>query len=379
MFRQRRRILKLKFSYFLLFACSAFLCSQDAPPQEQSSQLENSGAARPRIPLPVQSPSPSDDQQQQAGPPAQGGDFSNNFDAGKVPAGVILVKGAWASSSDSITPEPEGGGIVDNRYMNKYFGLVWNLPPDWFQKFDGPPPSDGGSYVLAQLRPADTFKGPTKGTVLLSAQDLFFSAVPAKNALEMLRVRRGALPAGYVVVKSPEEVTIANHSFARMDYTAPVSGIHWTILATEIRCHAVQFTLTGRDPALLDSIVRTIEKMELPDGVGATYGKGGGDYPVCIKNYALGPNLASKVDPILPPEKYNQIPVRIIIGKSGKVTHVHLISAFPDQAKIITDALLQWEFKPYLINGEAVEVETGIMLGRGIRRPTARQTTAPAD
>ena len=30
----------------------------------------------------------------------------------------------------------------------------------------------------------------------------------------------------------------------------------------------------------------------------------------------------------------------------------------------ITDALLQWRFKPYLRDGEPVEVETGIMFGR---------------
>ena len=39
-----------------------------------------------------------------------GGDFSSNtHPATKVPEGVILVKGAWSSASDSVTPVPEGG------------------------------------------------------------------------------------------------------------------------------------------------------------------------------------------------------------------------------------------------------------------------------
>jgi hypothetical protein len=70
-----------------------------------------------------------------------------------------------------------------------------------------------------------------------------------------------------------------------------------------------------------------------------------------------------KVDPVLTDRKFNPIPVRIVIDRYGKVKHVHVISAFPDQAKIITDALLQWEFKPYKQNGEPVELETGIMFG----------------
>jgi len=56
--------------------------------------------------------------------------------------------------------------------------------------------------------------------------------------------------------------------------------------------------------------------------------------------------------------------VRIIIDKDGKVKHIHFLRAFPDQSAVITPALLQWRFKPYLKDGQPVEVETGIMFGR---------------
>ncbi|MGA7566788.1 MAG: energy transducer TonB, partial [Terriglobales bacterium] len=65
-------------------------------------------------------------------------------------------------------------------------------------------------------------------------------------------------------------------------------------------------------------------------------------------------------------------PVRIIIDKEGKVKHIHLISAFPDQAKAITDALEQWKFRPYAIDGKPAEVETGILFGRA-PHPTAQR------
>jgi hypothetical protein len=78
----------------------------------------------------------------------------------EVPPGVILVKGAWSSASDSVTPLPEGGNIADNIYANGYFGLSYPVPSDWREKYKGPPPSDSGYYVLTQLSPADTFKGP---------------------------------------------------------------------------------------------------------------------------------------------------------------------------------------------------------------------------
>src|SRR5260370_42390678 len=101
-----------------------------------------------------------------------GGDFSNNPEAKKLPADVILVRGAWSSASDSVTPLPEGGRVTNNVYSNPYLGLTYALSPDWIEKYSGPPPSDSGYYVLAQIRPADPFKGTSRGTVLIAAQDL---------------------------------------------------------------------------------------------------------------------------------------------------------------------------------------------------------------
>jgi hypothetical protein len=71
------------------------------------------------------------------------------------------------------------------------------------------------------------------------------------------------------------------------------------------------------------------------------------------------------------------VPVRIIIDKEGRVKHIHFLSAFPDQAKAISDALGQWRFKPYRVNGKVVEVETGILFGRPAspRRAAVNGTT----
>jgi hypothetical protein len=102
----------------------------------------------------------------------------------------------------------------------------------------------------------------------------------------------------------------------------------------------------------------------LPAEANPTGGEGGGAFPICIKDYARDENLIARVDPILTEHRFNAVPFRIIIDRNGKVIHIHFLSAFPDQEKVITDALQQWKFKPYLKNGQPVEVETGIMFGR---------------
>lgn len=293
-----------------------------------------------------------------------GGDFSQQLHPSKkLPTDVILVKGAWASASDSITPVPEGGKVTGHVYSNPYFGLDYTLAADWTRKYEGPPPSDSGYYVLAQIQPSDTFKGSNRGSVLIAAEDLFFTPTQAGSTLELIKFTRNNLQSDYTVAQAPTEVRFAGHSFVRFDYDSPVAGLHWHILATQIRCHMVQFVFTSRDTKLLESLIQDTSKMKLPDAAGITQGTGGGDAPVCIRDYARDENIVEKADPILTDHRFNPIPVRIIIDKEGKVKHIHFLSAFPDQSKSITDALLQWRFKPYLRDGQPVEVETGIMFG----------------
>ena len=112
-----------------------------------------------------------------------------------------MVKGAWASASDSVTPLPEGGSVADNVYTNKYFALTYVLPPSWTQKYYGPPPSDSGYYVLVQIRPGDANK-VTGGTILIVAQDLFFTLVPAANTLEFINHAEEKLQADYKVERA---------------------------------------------------------------------------------------------------------------------------------------------------------------------------------
>ena len=313
------------------------------------------------------------------GAPQSGGDFSSNPVPTKLPTDTILVKGAWSSASDSTTPVPESGRVDKNVYTNQYFGLTDSFSADWTEKYSGPPPSDSGYYVLAQIRPADTFKGTNRGSILIAAQDLFFTLTPASNALELVNFTAVSLSADYKLEQPPAEFTIADHPFVRFDYASPVAQLHWAVLATEIRCHAVQFVVTSRDANLIESIIQEMNRMGLPANANPTSGIGGGDLPVCIKDYATGENVTERVDPVLTERRFNPVPVRIIIDKEGKVKHIHFLSAFPEQATAITDALWQWRFKPYIRDGQAVEVETGIMFGRAPRAIMRRTASAATE
>jgi len=309
----------------------------------------------------------------QAGAP-NGGDFSHSAHPKPLPTDTILVKGAWDSASDSVTPLPESGDVANNVYRNPYFGLAYPFSPTWIKKYDGPPPSDSGYYVLAQLRPADNLKSTNPGTIMIAAQDLFFTPTQAGDTLQLINYTKLSLRVDHRIELAPTAVEIAGHYFIRFDYFSPLAELHWHVLATQIRCHVVEIIVTNHETALSETLTRDLNNLKLPEEAGLTQGTGGGDVPFCLNGYASDENILEREDPVFTEHRYNPVPVRIIIDKEGKVKHIHFLSAFPDQSKAISDALAQWRFKPYLRDGKPAEIETGIIFGR-TPRPINAQTS----
>lgn len=71
----------------------------------------------------------------------------------------------------------------------------------------------------------------------------------------------------------------------------------------------------------------------------------------------------SKVPPIYPPDAraariQGSVVIAAIIGKDGNVQSERLISGHPMLAPAALDAVKQWKYRPYLLNGQPVEVDT---------------------
>jgi hypothetical protein len=284
----------------------------------------------------------------------------------KVPTGVILVKGAWSSASDSVTPVPEAATVAQDVFSDPYFGITYTLPQNWTQEYEGPPPSDIGRYVLAQIGSAPTRNGPASASMLITAQDMFFTPLLITTAQELTEYIKDHLQADYKVEVPPTLIKVADRSFSFFAYWSPIAELHWYVLTIQIRCHAVQFVLTSRDTKLLDRLMLDLNKMKLTGAVAEYRAR---PVPVCVKDYARDENVIVRIDPVFTEHRFNPAPVRIIIDRQGKIRHIHLISAFPDQAKAITEALEQWKFKPYTVDGKLVEVETGLLFGSAQHPP----------
>src|SRR5260370_42010822 len=118
--------------------------------------------------------------------------------------------------------------------------------------------------------------------MLITGEELLFTALPAANALELVNYTKDNLQADYKVELKPTETTIAGHTFTFFAYWSPVAELHWYVLATEIRCHTVELVLTSRDTKLLERLVLDLNKMKLPAEAAPTPRKGGGRAPMCL-------------------------------------------------------------------------------------------------
>lgn len=77
--------------------------------------------------------------------------------------------------------------------------------------------------------------------------------------------------------------------------------------------------------------------------------------------------LIRRVQPLYPPDAREQhiqgtVILLAIISKEGNIDYVQLISGHPDLAAAAIDAVKQWQYRPYLLNGSPVKVETQIQV-----------------
>src|SRR6266478_4325300 len=252
----------------------------------------------------------------------------------------------------SPMPVPEDGKVLGGIYVNDYFDLSYPLPQGWTEGLAGPDPSDAGYYVLNSFVP----QSEQNAAIMIVAQDMFFASKSHGNIAEMVHDFRQAMAEvdGMTINREPTAVKVAGRLLHRVDFSGV--GLYRATFTTEIRCHAVSFNLTARDPELLANLAFGVHKL-------STAGKWhlGSSVPHCIENYVVPESLLQRVEPIPVGPKFLPIPVRIIVDTEGSVKHIHVIRATAEQRKSIEDALRQWKFKPYQMNGRAVEIETGLV------------------
>ena len=76
-------------------------------------------------------------------------------------------------------------------------------------------------------------------------------------------------------------------------------------------------------------------------------------------------NLIQRVQPLYPPlarqaRIQGQVILRAVIRRDGMIENLQVLSGHPMLVQAAIDAVKQWRYRPYSLNGEPVEVETQV-------------------
>jgi hypothetical protein len=86
--------------------------------------------------------------------------------------------------------------------------------------------------------------------------------------------------------------------------------------------------------------------------------------PIRVSSGTMAANLISKVDTIIPKafvgEVRGAVVLRAVISKQGEVTELTVITGPVLLRTAVIDAVKQWKYKPYVVNGQPMDVETSI-------------------
>ena len=274
-------------------------------------------------------------------------------------AGLLLLGSSVQGDTTRRFPEPEDSGVKNGVFVAEYFGLRYPLPAGWTEDLKGPEPSATGYYSLAALKPEDGLAA----TMQISAQDNFFAAEPVKHSTDFLVDMKQHLDPSLAPTGAVVSVEIGGRSFSRLEYSG--AGLNHSVFATEIRCHTLIISITSGSKETIAGLVQSLQKMtfspEVRSGRSSRSDAPNPAWPLCLRDYVSAADTVHKVDPEMTGPRYGSVPVRIIIGADGKIEHVHAIAGFPEQIQSVTGALVQWEFKPYMVDGKPVAVETGLL------------------
>jgi protein TonB len=78
-------------------------------------------------------------------------------------------------------------------------------------------------------------------------------------------------------------------------------------------------------------------------------------------------NLIKRVEPVYPDEAAaarheGEVLLHIVVATDGAVKELNLVRGDPILAKPALEAVRQWRYKPTLLNGKAVEVDSTVLV-----------------
>ncbi|HLW55715.1 MAG TPA: energy transducer TonB [Candidatus Angelobacter sp.] len=232
----------------------------------------------------------------------------------------------------------------------------------------------GGSLLESSSRPRGRKRWPMAAAFTLEA---FAAAVLVLIPL----VTTGVIPVSAHVIACPlGSVHIAKPT-AQQNQGGPLNQLRYSVVTlADNRHHAITGTPSSNNTSELSDGQPDFRGIGIPNGVPNLPFGSGRPTPVStptprhliVSNISEG-QLIVKVEPVYPrlallTHQHGDVKLHAFIAKDGTIQSLSVSSGHPLLAQAALDAVRQWRYRPYYLNGEPVEVETFITVSfKGIR------------
>lgn len=273
------------------------------------------------------------------------------------------------------------GTFRDNAYFNEYFNLFYPLSRDWVRetelmrgKLAGEGNGQRAAVLLAAVHiPQDT--DPLKADSSFTVLAVNRSGPPPQDCQQYL----GALANDVESRKEgkqkgdPSQFTIGGHDFYRRDFEYRRGVDHRTFLCTSNKDYLLQWNIVGWSKHAVETAVSTLQSMTAsaspspPVRPPPTQGDQQIPTLVRVSQGVTAGLLVKKVAPIYPMDVRHEhiqgtVRMRAVINKTGDVVDLEVIAGPMELVVSAVNAVRKWKYRPFLLKGEPVEVQTEIVV-----------------
>jgi protein TonB len=285
---------------------------------------------------------------------------------------------------------PPLGRFSGDTYSNEYFGLSYPLSRDWvretqlLRKRVGADASSQNTYVLvaAVYVPQDAELRDVDSSLSLIAVDFpgsdckrYFDAFAASLHSHKEGQQKGEV----------SQFAAGKHDFYRADYEYRDGTKNRSVVCSLAKDYLLLWNLSGASRNAVETAATTVKSVSFPPSVPADSSKPAAATPVTtatpetLKAKPSPPEkvrvsqgvsaglLVKKVPPIYPSEaRHAHIEGTVVlqanIAKTGDITDLEVLDGPIELAVSAVNAVRQWKYRPYLLLGEPVAVETQIVV-----------------
>jgi TonB family protein len=282
-------------------------------------------------------------------------------------------------------PLPPPGSFHDGTYVDEFFGIRYPLSTEWVREttlmrkqlaMQSSSPSSAQVLLAALHVPARS-----DGLVADSSMVMVAAPQPAQtdakkylaSVSEALSAEKMAKPRG-----DSTAITIAGLTAYRADFK-PSSGEaqYQSILCAMAKGYVLRWNFLAVSESALDDAVATVSaiipNVSPPAASAPTKASDSPGIPadpprvevVRVSSGVTVGLLVKKVEPRYPPNAKSahiqgQVLLHARIDKSGNIIDLEAISGPVELIPPTVDAVRQWKYKPYLLKGEPVELDTTV-------------------